>query len=102
MRIDDKLWWDAIRTTQLLDGTGLLTDEAKDLMKRFEVTNLDDLLNIIEGSGRGYWYRSDVNRSDVNTTGHTVFAETYTNDPDAQVDYRPRGYNNEDSYNDYK
>ena len=80
MRIDDKQWWDSLKQVRLLDGTGYLTEQAKELMRYFEVTNLDDLLRIIEGTGRGYWYRSDLNRPDVNVSGHmaeTLWGKTF-------------------------
>ena len=78
--MDYKIWWDTNKDKQLLDATGYLTEFAKETMREFELNNLDELLLMIEGKGLGYWYKSDLSRSDVNTSGHmaeTLWGSTF-------------------------
>ena len=73
MRLDYKKWKDTINF-DFLDSRGYLTDDAKELMSEYDVVTLDELLDVLEGIGKGRWYTSDVNRSDVGTRGH--YADT--------------------------
>ena len=81
--MDYKLWWETNRDKKLLDGTGCLTEFAKETMREFELNNLDELLQMIEGKGLGYWYKSDLSRPDVNSSGHLAD----TNNKDSQFFY---------------
>ena len=70
-----------VQSKPFLDASGYLTDFAKDIMKNvYKVNTLDDLLTAIEGSGKGYWYKSDLGRPDVNIRGHnaeTLWGNTF-------------------------
>ena len=100
--MDYKKWTDVYIPEKFLDADGYLTESAHQLMEEFEVYTLEDLLKVVEGKGKGWWYKSDVSRSDVNSGGHQVFSDKYGADAEAMVNYTPKSYNNEDSYNDYK
>ncbi len=72
-----------IQRGNFVDSRGYLTDFAKDIMKELKCYTLEDLLNRLEGSGRGRNVSNDLDRNDVKVTGHmaevlggTVFGAT--------------------------
>ena len=94
--MDYKKWTDVYIPEKFLDADGYITESAHQLMEEFEVYTLEDLLKVVEGKGKGWWYKSDVSRPDVNVSGHTVFSEKFGSNADDSVNYQPKGYNSYD------
>ena len=68
MRIDHRPWRDGHKE-KFLTNEGYLTDYAKTLMTELGVFTLEDLLNKLELSGKGYRYETDLDRPDVTVSG---------------------------------
>lgn len=71
--MEGKKWKDVI-PFNFVDGTGFLTDEAKDFMRKNGLRTLDEALNFIEINGFGYFYSNDLDRPDVHYSGHIAHA----------------------------
>ena len=71
--MNGKKWKDVV-PFNFTDGSGYLTDEAKDFMRKNGLRTLDEALNYVELKGFGYWYSNDLARPDVKYSGHIAHA----------------------------